>query len=127
MQFTFQREERLKSKKLIGRLFNKEGKSFAIYPLRVIWLETPLETTHPIQVGFVVPKRHFKKAVLRNKIKRRIRETYRLNKHSIYSHFQSKEKQCAIMIVYTGKEELPYDEIDKKMQILIRKLINKVR
>ena len=126
MRFTFQKEERLKSKKIIGRLFNKEGKSFAIYPLRIIWLETPLETVHPVQIGIVVPKRHFKKAVQRNKIRRRILETYRLNKHSMHEHLQAKEKQCAMMIVYTAKEEMPYKELNKKMKILIRKFIKKV-
>ena len=94
MRFTFEREERLKSKKIIGRLFNKEGKSFAIYPLRIIWLATPLETSYPIQIGVVVPKRQFRKAVQRNKIKRRILESYRLNKHSMHEVLQMQEKQC---------------------------------
>lgn len=127
MRFTFEREERLKSKKIIGRLFNKEGKSFAIYPLRIIWIETPLETSYPVQIGVVVPKRHFKKAVQRNKIKRRILESYRLNKHSMHKILQTKEKQCAMMIVYTGREEMPYEVLNHKMQILIRKLNKRFR
>ncbi len=127
MRFTFQKEERLKSKKIIGRLFNKEGKSFAIYPLRVIWLETPLASSYPIQFGLVVPKRQFKKAVHRNEIKRKIRESYRLHKHLMYEHLQAKGKQCAMMIVYTGKEAMPYEELEQKMQILIRKFMKTVK
>ena len=127
MRFTFKKEERLKSKKIIGRLFNKEGQSFAIHPLRIIWLTTPLPSDYPVQFGTVVPKRHFKKAVARNRIKRQIKETYRLNKHLIYEHLNQKEKQCAIMVVYTGKEEVEFDELDKKMQQIIRKFIKRTK
>ena len=127
MRLTFQQEERLKSKKIIGRLFNKEGKSFAIYPLRIIWMETPLETFYPVQIGVVVPKRHFKKAVQRNKIKRRILESYRLNKPQMHEHLQKMDKKCAMMLIYTGKEEMPYEELNHKMTILIRKFIKKTR
>ena len=127
MRFTFKKEERLKSKKIIGRLFNKEGQSFAIHPFRIIWLKTSLTSDTPAQFGSVVPKRHFKKAVHRNRIKRQIKETYRLNKHLIYEHLTRKHIQCAIMIVYTGKEEVSFDELNKKMKQIIRKFIKRTQ
>ena len=40
---------------------------------------------------------------------------------------QMQEKQCAMMIVYTGREEMPFEELNRKMQILIRKFNKKVR
>lgn len=124
MSFTFCKAERLKSKKVIERLFNKEGQSFARYPLRIIWLEMPLDTPFPVQFAVSVPKRRFKSAVKRNRIKRQIRETYRLRKRLLYDFLEKEEKQYAIMILYTANEELPYKEIDKRMRQIISRLVN---
>ncbi|MGB0862281.1 MAG: ribonuclease P protein component [Saprospiraceae bacterium] len=123
MSFTFCKAERLKSKKTIERLFNKEGQSFAKYPLRIIWLEMPLNTPFPAQFAVSVPKRRFKSAVKRNRIKRKIRETYRLQKHLLYDFLEKEEKQYAIIVLYTANEELPYKDIDKRMRQIIRRLI----
>ncbi|MBK8426159.1 MAG: ribonuclease P protein component [Lewinellaceae bacterium] len=85
---TFSRSERLKSRTLISRLF-KDSHSYVAYPLRVVWLEHPAPA-HPdkqvstVKVVISVPKRHFKTAVARNRLKRQIREAYRLHKHLFY-------------------------------------------
>jgi ribonuclease P protein component len=88
--FTFQKGEKLKSRKTIGKLFT-EGKSFISYPIRFVWvkMESPL-SEFPIQMALTVPKRSFPKAVNRNRLRRRIRESYRLNKYSIYTKLSSK-------------------------------------
>lgn len=119
---TFNKSERLKSRKIIERIFNREGKSFSNYPLRVTWLETPLDTTFPVQITFSVSKKKFKKAVHRNRIKRLMREAYRLNKTKFYASLSAQEKQGAIIIIYTANEELPFHEIESKMKQALKRL-----
>ncbi len=122
--FTFEKSERLKSRKIIERMFNREGQSFARYPLRIIWIETALETPYPAQFALSVPKKKFPKAVDRNRIRRQIRESYRLHKHLLYNALELHQKQYALMVLYTGKEAVSYTEIEAKMKQIILKLVN---
>ena len=114
---TFSRNERLKSRKLISRLF-REGHSYMAYPLRVVWLPVNPEEQQAAgydgafaQLAISVPKRAFKTAVQRNLLKRRIREAYRLNKSGWYEKLAAGELRLALMLVFIAKEELPYEEI----------------
>jgi len=81
-KFTFPKRERLTSRKTIQRLFS-EGKSFAMPPLRVFYLPQPDPDISNHQLLFSVPKRAFKKAVDRNRVKRLMRESFRLNKKEL--------------------------------------------
>lgn len=125
--FTFSRNERLKSRKLISRLF-REGHSYMAYPLRVVWLPVSPEEQLaagfdgiPAQLAISVPKRAFKSAVQRNRLKRRIREAYRLNKQAWYEQLAARELHLALMLVYVGKEELTYEEIAAGIKKLAKK------
>lgn len=126
--FSFKKAERLKSRKIIDQLFNKKGKSFAIYPLRIIWMPTSLPSTATVQFTSSVSKRNFKKAVSRNRIKRQIREAYRLHKYLIPEALAEKqsEQKYAIMILYTSKEEISSAELHEKMATLITKLLKRL-
>lgn len=118
---SFTRNERAKSKKLLGALF-KEGHSYLAYPFRVVWLEAPPEPSgFPVQVAFSVSKRTFKSAVDRNRIKRRAREAYRLNKDAWYEKLQAQNQSIIMMLIYVAKEELPYKEIEAGVLKMIRK------
>ncbi len=115
-RFTFKKAERLKSRKIIGRLF-KEGQSFGAYPLRLVFLKIDEpQNDMPVQFALSVPKRSFKSAVARNRIKRKVREAWRLNKHWLYKRLEGVEGQFAFMVIYTGKEDFPYQEIEKAMR-----------
>jgi len=112
---TFQKEERLKSRKVIGKLF-AEGQSFISYPIRFVWttMDSPL-SDFPIQMSLTVPKRAFSKAVDRNRIRRRIREAYRLNKNSIYDNLSDNNypHQTGIMLIYVAKNTMDFHDIEK--------------
>ena len=76
MKFTLGKQERLKSRKLIEKLY-KNGESVKAFPLRMVYLQTAHTSKFPAQVGVSVAKRNFKKAPDRNRLKRLMRETYR--------------------------------------------------
>jgi len=118
---TFRKEERLCSKKLIDNLFSK-GKSFYVRPFKVVWIDTQLETPVPAQVLMLVGKRHFKNAVDRNKIKRRIREAYRKKKSLFYDYLSQSGKQCAFVIMLTSAEKISYQETEKKIVLILQRL-----
>ncbi len=130
--FTFHRGERLKSRKTIERLF-KEGNSFAQYPLRVIWVvQEESQSDFPVQFALSVSKKKFKRAVDRNRIRRLVREAYRLNKAILYEKLGIEDtnapqtaKQIALMIIYTGVEILTFAEIEKAMRELLRRFVKK--
>jgi ribonuclease P protein component len=128
VQATFNRDEKLKSRKVIQALFNREGQSFSQYPLRLIWMPmAERRSAYPVQFALSVPKRRFKKAVARNRLRRQIREAYRLQKARLYNALEGKEQQFAFMIIYMGQDMLPYEQIEKAMQHTIRRFLKKVK
>lgn len=123
--FTFYKEERLCSQKVIGELF-ASGDSFLSYPLKVVFLKTETDQIYPAQAAFTVSKRNFKRAVKRNILKRRMREAYRLNKLGFYEELSSRNLRVALMFVYVGKEISEYTAIEKGMISAFRKLLGKI-
>jgi len=109
---SFGAEEKLKSKKTIDKLF-KEGKSVSQSGFTLVYLTGPINSFYPAQAGFTVPKKNFKHAVDRNRVKRLIREAYRLNKITLYEKLVAAKQQMALMFVYKGKE-LPNQEVTTK-------------
>lgn len=122
-RFTFKKEERLTSKKVIDKLFS-EGDSFLSFPLKIVYFKTELPTKYPVQAAFSVGKRNFKLAVHRNLIKRKIRESYRVRKHELYTSLE--DKQLAVFFVFIGKEIPKYEVVEVAMQRGIKKLIAQI-
>ena len=121
ISYSFPKEERLCSKKLIAELFRK-GSSFNLYPLRFVILKNDLPQNPFPQVLISVSKKHFKKAVDRNRIKRQIREVYRLNKHQLLV-----AGTCSIQvlgIIYIGKEKSSFQLIQKKLNSGLERSLN---
>lgn len=123
MRFTFNKQERLKSKKLIEQLFDK-GNSLKEFPLRVVYLKAEHPGELPVQASFSVSKRKFKRAVDRNKLKRLMREAYRKNKHLLYENIENKH---ILMFTYIDEKGHNYVDIEEKMILLLRKFIQKVK
>lgn len=106
---SFKKAERLHKKKLIQELFSK-GSSFYLYPFKVIVTQNP-DPTYPVhQILITVPKKNHKTAVARNRIKRQIREAYRLNKFKLLS-----PNPLLIAYIYTAKEPASFDKLEKSM------------
>ncbi len=116
---TYSKKERLKSKKQIEALFNK-GRSVTAFPLRLIYLETIFDDDVKIKTGVSVSKRLHKNAVDRNKIKRLLREAYRLNKGE---YFNNSTTSYAFMILYLSKDGTTFDAVDTAMKTLFEKFI----
>ncbi len=123
MKFTLRKQERLKSRKLIEKLYT-DGKSVKAYPLRMMYLQTQHTSNFAVQAGFSVPKRNFKKAVDRNSIKRLLRENYRLQKAIVYNNI---DKPYVFMISYLGKEQKSYQEIAVKMDKLLHLFVQETK
>jgi ribonuclease P protein component len=121
MNYTFNKKEKLKSQKLIEQLF-AQGQSVVAHPLRMVYIKTEFDEAIKIKAGVSVSKRHFKKAVDRNRIKRLMREAYRLQKAAYFDNISG---QYALMILYIGKEETDYKTIYSKMDGLLKKFQEK--
>ncbi len=111
-RFTFKKEEKLTSEKWIKELFEK-GSSFYLSPLKVIYLPHPNQEL-PNQVLISVPARNFKRAVDRNRIKRQLREAYRLHKHQLDANHK-----WLIAYIYSAREKLPSAHIHQKMPLTL--------
>ena len=123
MKNTLGKQERLKSQKLIEKLYS-EGNSVKTFPLRLIYVQTEHTSDFPCQVGVSVAKRNFKLAVHRNRLKRLLRETYRLQKEIVYNNL---DKPYVFMISYIGRDEIKYEELYLKMEKLLTLFVNKVK
>lgn len=109
---------------MIQQLF-KEGKSFSHFPFRVIYLENETQP-NCLQAGFTVSTRHFKKSVDRNRIKRLMRESYRLQKNDLHSSLEDTHKKLAVFFLYTGNELPEYDLVFEKFGTALPRLIHLV-
>ena len=124
MQFSYQKNEKLKSHKTIDRLFS-EGKSVSKYPLRLVYVEnTDIHTTENLIMGVSVSKKYFKRAVDRNYFKRVLRECYRLNQNLLKENLN---KPYAMMFFYQTKEKISYQEIEEKTIQLFQKFKETVK
>jgi ribonuclease P protein component len=112
---TFSKEERLCSRKALEELFAGGHQSVSAFPIRAVFM--------PNEVGMVrimvsVSKRYFKRAVKRNRIKRQLREAYRLQKELL----QPLEGGLDIAFLWTSDEILPTEKVFQKMQNILQRI-----
>ena len=119
MNLKYSKKDKLKSKKLIEKLFS-EGKVITLFPLRLVYLKTSFEDSSVVKTGISVSKKLHKNATDRNKIKRLLREVYRLNKPK---YFNNSSTPYAFMILYIGKEKPTFDSVNTKTQLLFQKFL----
>lgn len=115
---TFSKAERLCSKTVIAEVI-ESGRSFSFPPFRITW-SIVKESPEPVQVLISVPKRLFRKAVHRNRIKRLIREVYRKNKNLLSG--LPEDHKIRFIIVYTSSELPDYRIVEEKLTGALKKL-----
>ena len=119
-RYFLKKTDRLKSRKAIDIMFTK-GKSFSNFPFRILWMS--VENEDGLKAGFSASTKNFKKATDRNKIKRLVREAYRLQKNDLDFQLSSTKKAINIFFIYTGKEIPTYDFIFEKMGNILKRII----
>lgn len=124
-RFSFRKDERLSGKKNVDRLF-RTGSSFFVHPFKVYWLVTRDGIPYPAQTMIIVGKRSFKKAADRNRIRRQIREIYRLQKGELYAFLAKREQQCLIAMIYSTSQLMEFNEMSRKINLVFRRLINEI-
>jgi len=121
MSNQFPSTERLKSRKLISALF-ADRQSIGEYPFRFFWKKVD-DLEVPIQVAFTVPKRKFKRAVHRNRIRRRMKEVYRLNRNVLKNKLEAEGINVIGLLLFVAKEDkFTFDELNTRFLKLLKQL-----
>lgn len=137
--YSFPKEERLHHRSLVEGLY-RFGKSFYEFPFRVSWriltkeeLDNNFRNNVPdgiahLQMMVTIPKKRRKRAVDRVQMRRRIKESYRLNRHQLRERVNNMENigTMSLSLVYIHDKNLPYLQIDEKMKILLTKLQERI-
>jgi ribonuclease P protein component len=119
---TFRKEEKLCSKLAIEKLFSS-GISFYVNPIKVLVLKTPSSICAPVKVLVSVPKKYIRQANDRNRIKRLIREAYRLNKQMLFAVNQP-GYEWSIAFIYTSKQVAEFNTIMNLMYKILDQIVN---
>jgi len=121
-KFTLGKHERLKSRKQIDELF-AQGNNFYQPPLKVFYLCKKAEAEGAgVKMGVAVSSKNFKRAVNRNRIKRLVREAYRLQKPEFANEVTTSGKQLAVFFVYTSKELINFAAVHETMKLILQRL-----
>jgi ribonuclease P protein component len=122
---TFSKNERICNDKQISRLF-EQGSSFICYPVRVVWIENDEPSTKPVRILISVSKKKIRHAVDRNRVKRLIRESYRINKSELYQWEINTGKSIGICFIWLSDDLVDFSKVDKKMHDALGKILLKV-
>jgi len=124
--FSYNKKEKLKGRKSFELLFTK-GKSLVVFPVKVFYLQPLKPVNNNVKAGVGASSRTFKKAVQRNRIKRLLREAYRLHKLPLHDFLQQHQQQLIVFFLYIDKTlPLSGQMLQAKMPVIINELIKKL-
>lgn len=124
MANTLRKPERLNRKKVIEKMFAGGSRSFSVFPLRVVYLPVE-ESDAPVSILVSVSKRRFKRAVKRNRVKRQIREAYRMNKHELLSVLAQRQSRLAVAFIYLSDELVDSSVIEERMKTALARIVER--
>ena len=126
---TLNNKERIKSRKQLETLFGGgKSRSMVAFPVRLVYMTNDCATDAPQLMMMVsVSKRHFKHAVKRNRVKRQIREAYRLNKHILAPASEKLEgKTLSMGFIWLSDELMPTERVEKSVVNLMQRLNERI-
>ena len=121
---TFNKSERLCGELRVAQLF-QHGRTVMAYPIRACWTVTavPPEGAARVQVLMSVPKKKLRRANRRNRVKRLLRESYRLQKHELLAEAARRDLFLQIAFVWIPEEVLPYAAVSVKVKKVLDKIL----
>lgn len=125
MANTLHKVERLDKKKIIEKMFAGGSRSFSVFPLRVVYLLVE-ELEADVSILISVSKRRFKRAVKRNRVKRQIREAYRVNKHELLNVLAEKQCRLAIAFIYLSDQLVESAVIEDRVKTALARIAEKM-
>ncbi len=126
-QFSFGKPEKLKRRKHIDALF-AEGRSITQFPVRLKYrFVQSTESAVPVQTGVSASRKNFGRAVDRNRLKRLLREAYRLQKNDFVKTITAKKIQAHLFLIYTDKVIAPFDVVQKAVKSCLQQLEKKAQ
>lgn len=122
--FFFPKSEKLCSDKLIDRLFTEGNREIGSFPVRLVYLQVSTEEISGINILVSVSKRHFKRAVKRNRVKRQLREYYRLNNKKLKSMLVANNQGLLLALIYTDGKLWSTEKLNKRLDSAFEKLLS---
>lgn len=126
MSNSFGKKNRLKGKKVVTEIFEGPKNSISLFPFKAFYL---ISISNPSQLkfGVSVPKKNFKRAVDRNRIKRLVKEVLRLNKSILNNDLSKQNVSICVMILFNGEKIPSYNSVEIKIKEILNRLVLGVR